>query len=128
MPSPFAVKPTVVRPSFVRRDDRGLFVEIVNEGPWETVIQGTMKRRKKMGNHYHRENKAFFYLTRGRARVRIKHIVDGTEDSVVLHAGEGIYFLPFEIHTITYLEDSDFLLLKSYRYNEKKPDIFVDHE
>jgi hypothetical protein len=54
--------------------------------------------------------------------------VDGTSDEIVLGSGEGIYFLPFEIHTITYLEDSDFILLKSYRYNAQKPDIFIDHE
>jgi mannose-6-phosphate isomerase-like protein (cupin superfamily) len=126
--SQLVTKPAAVKPSFSRKDDRGLFVEIVTEGPWETVIHGTMKSQKKMGNHYHRENKAFFFLTRGRAQVTVKHIVDGTSDEIVLGPGEGIYFLPFEIHTITYLEDSDFILLKSYRYNSQKPDIFINDQ
>ena len=107
-------RPRMVRPGYVREDDRGLFVEILAEGPWETIIHGTMQQGKTMGNHYHRENKAFFYLVNGSATIRVKHLVDNSEDEVVLRGGEGIFFLPFEVHTITYLEKSDFVLLKSY--------------
>lgn len=124
--SPLVVDANPVPPSFVRRDDRGLFVEVVNEGPWETVIHGSMKAGKAMGDHYHRENKAFFFLTSGSAEVKIRHLIDDSQQRLVLKAGEGIYFLPFEVHTITYLEDADFLLLKSYRYQADKPDIFPE--
>jgi len=123
--SKLAAPPGVVGPSFVRNDDRGTFVEVVNEGPWETVIYGSMKKGKTMGEHYHRENRAFFYLMTGRAEVRIKHLVDGTESTVFLEARQGLTFLPFELHTINYLKDSDFMLLKSYRFHDSKPDIFT---
>ena len=122
--SSFVVEPSVIDPSFVRTDDRGLFVEIVNEGPWETIIHGSIKAGKVMGNHYHRENRAFFFLTRGKALVKIEHLVDGSSSSLELDGGKGVYFLPFEIHTIEYLEDSDFILMKSYRYSQDNPDIF----
>lgn len=117
-------KPSAVDPTFVRHDDRGTFVEIVNEGPWETVIQGSMKKGKEMGHHYHRESRAFFYLIAGKAEVKVKHLLDKSTDNIILETGQGIYFLPFELHTIYYLEDSDFILLKSYRYEEDAPDIF----
>lgn len=115
-----------ISPSFVREDDRGLFVEIVNEGPWETVIHGNMRAGKSMGDHYHRENKAFFFLTSGKAEVKVRHLIDESCQQVFLDSGQGIYFLPFEVHTITYLEDSSFILLKSYRYQVDKPDIFPE--
>jgi hypothetical protein len=42
----------------------------------------------------------------------------------MLEANQGLYFLPFETHAVSYLSDSDFILLKSYRYREDRPDIF----
>ena len=113
-----------VAPSYVREDPRGLFVEIVNEGPWETVIHGAMKRGAEMGNHYHRECRAFFYLVTGKAEVVVRHLVDNTTRHVPLAARQGMYFLPFQTHVIRYLEDSDFIFLKSYRYRDDEPDIY----
>ena len=113
-------------PSFIREDERGSFIEIVNEGPWETIIQGEMKTGAKMGKHYHRECRAYFYIIEGRASVKIHHLIDGTEDTITLKGKQGLYFLPFELHTVTYLQDSSFLLLKSYRYKPDQPDIYVN--
>ena len=62
-------KPVAVKPSFVRADERGLFVEVVNEGPWETVVHGSMKKGSEMGQHYHRECRAFFILSAGAPRL-----------------------------------------------------------
>jgi mannose-6-phosphate isomerase-like protein (cupin superfamily) len=85
-----------------------------------------MKKDKTMGNHYHRECRAFFYLISGKTEIRIKHLIDNTSDTVSLKAGQGIYFLPFEVHKVHYLEDSNFILLKSYRYRDDAPDIFPE--
>ena len=120
------VKTTIHKPTFTRQDDRGLFVEVVDEGPWETVIHGTMLAGSQMGNHYHKVNKALFYLVSGSARVTIKRIIDHSTQEIELNAGEGIYFLPYEIHTIYYHTPSDFLLFKSYRYKKESPDIYLD--
>lgn len=119
-------KPKAVKPSFVRNDDRGQFVEIVSEGPWETIIHGSMKKDKTMGNHYHRECRAFYYLINGKVRIQVRHLIDNNIGTITLNAGQGIYFLPFEVHSIYYLEDSNFVLLKSYRFDENNPDIFPD--
>ncbi|MCA1962088.1 MAG: hypothetical protein LDL33_15000 [Desulfomonile sp.] len=113
-----------VAPTFVRKDERGLFVEIVNEGPWETIIHGSMAKNAEMGNHYHRECRAYFYLISGRARIAVRHLIDNSMDEVELVAGQGVYLLPFETHVIQYLEDSDFILMKSYRYRNDNPDIY----
>lgn len=120
----FIPKPEAVPPTFKRQDGRGLFVEVVNEGPWETVITGHMKAGARMGDHYHRECRAFFFLIRGSAKVEVKHLFDDTTSLVMLEENQGLYFLPFETHAVSYLSDSDFILLKSYRYREDRPDIF----
>ena len=119
----FACK--IEQPSFVREDDRGLFVEIVNGGPWETIIHGSMNKGSDLGNHYHRECRALFYLVDGLAEVRTRFILTG--DKIVtneLKAREMVLFRPFETHIVHFLADSDFILLKSYRYEDDQPDIF----
>ena len=113
-----------VKPSFVRKDERGDFVEIVNEGPWETIIHGTMEPGAEMGNHYHREARAFFYVVNGKVEIRIRHLYGENTDKVVLNSGEGLYFLPYEIHVVHYLEKTDFIFLKSYRYRDDQPDMY----
>lgn len=77
----------------------------------------------EMGNHYHRECRAFLYLIKGRARVVIRHLVDNSMDEIIGDGGVGIYFLPFETHIVKYLDDTEFILLKSYRYSDSNPDI-----
>ena len=113
-----------VKPTFVRKDQRGDFIEIVNEGPWETIIHGTMEAGAEMGNHYHREARAYFYIVSGKAEIRMRHRFDDTVQKIVLHPGEGVYFLPYEIHVVHYLEKSDFIFLKSYRYTDDQPDMY----
>ncbi len=118
----FKIQPTL--PSFERKDHRGTFTEVVNEGPWETIIHGSMKKGATMGNHYHRECRAYFYIIQGSANIRARHLVDDSKDEVLLEAGHGLFFLPFVTHIVEYLEDSTFLLLKSYRYKNDNPDIY----
>lgn len=113
-----------VDPTYVRQDRRGLFVEIVNEGPWETVIHGSMRQGAQMGNHYHRECRAFFYLVQGRARIKVRHLVNDSSEELEIGPRQGVMFRPFETHLIEYLADSDFIFLKSYRYRDDQPDIY----
>ncbi len=113
----------IVKPSFRREDGRGLFVEILGEGPWETVIHGAMAKDAVMGNHYHEKTVAFFYLVKGSADIGIRNVANGKEDSLTLHAGEGVYFHPYETHLIRYAEPSDFIFLKSRRFSKDDPDL-----
>ena len=113
----------IIKPSFIRKDERGTFVEILNEGPWETVTHGSMAKEAVMGNHYHERTVAFFYLTRGSAEIVLRNVAGGTEQRFRLKAGGGIYFYPYETHAIRYLESSDFIFLKSRRFSKADPDL-----
>lgn len=111
------------KPTFSRHDQRGTFFEIVNEGPWETIVHGSMKVDSVMGNHYHKHCVAFFYLIRGEAEISIYDIATKQRGTIVLTANEGIFFYPYELHVIKYLDASDYMLLKSQRYHDDEADI-----
>ena len=59
----------VLSPRFERRDDRGVFREILSGFPAGTVVCGRMNAGAVMGNHYHRRTRVFFYLFAGEADV-----------------------------------------------------------
>ncbi len=116
----------IIKPSFIREDNRGSFIEILNEGPWETIIHGEMKTNSEMGDHYHKECKAFFFITKGKAKVSIKEAFKDVFIEYELNSGEGIFFMPYEMHKVHYLSNSSFLLLKSYRFDPNNPDIYEE--
>jgi quercetin dioxygenase-like cupin family protein len=119
------MKHDVLVPTFQRRDGRGLFVEALNGGPWETLVFGTMKRDAEMGHHYHKKTDVFFCLTKGRAEVAIEHVGTRERERLLLEAPQGVRLRVNESHAIRFLEDSDFVMLKSLRYDPDDPDTFA---
>lgn len=115
----------VVGPRFERKDDRGVFREILSGFPAGTVVCGRMVAGAVMGNHYHRRTRIFFYLLAGRARVRTVDVDSGRTDGFELAENDGVLLEPGESHAIRFLADSDFLMLKSLPYDEKDPDTFA---
>ncbi len=113
-----------VKATYTREDARGLFVEIVNAGPWETVINGTMRRGAVIGNHYHKRTRCLMFLTSGAARVDVAEVESGSRGSTRLRAREGVCLEPNHAHAIRFEEDSTFVLLKSLPYDENDPDTY----
>jgi hypothetical protein len=114
----------ILKPTFERADERGILREVLNEGTWESVLCGTMTPGAIMGNHYHKQTLVFYFLTRGCAQVRTLHTQTGERSEFLLRANEGVLLKPDESHAITYLEESDFLLLKSRRYDPADADTY----
>ena len=115
----------VLRPSFERRDSRGVFREILSGFPAGTVVSGKMGAGAVMGNHYHRRTRIFFHLLSGRAGVRTVDVETGTRDKFLLDENEGVFLEPGESHAIRFLVDSEFLMLKSLPYDSQDPDTFA---
>ena len=111
-------------PSFRREDARGTLVEILNTGSWASLLSGSMKRDAVLGNHYHKSTAVFFFLTRGRARIRTVDVHTGMRDDFVLSADQGVQLVAGESHAICFLEDSEFLMLKSRAHTEADLDTF----
>jgi len=114
----------VVTPTFNRVDERGTFIEALNSGHWESLICGRMKKHAAMGNHYHKKTEVFFFLTDGKAHVATVHVESGERDNFTLAANRGVILRTWESHTIRFLEDSSFIMLKSLRYTPDDTDTF----
>jgi dTDP-4-dehydrorhamnose 3,5-epimerase-like enzyme len=114
----------ILSPTFERRDDRGLFCEIVNGFSFAAVSRGRMRAGAVMGNHFHKKTRVFFFLVAGGASVRTVDVATGAKDAFRLSEGEGVYLEPGESHSIRYETDSEFLMLKSLPYDPKEPDTF----
>lgn len=114
----------VIKPSFTRTDGRGTFTEILNEGHWEVLLNGTMSSGVVLGNHYHKETLVFFFITRGAAHVKTIDVETKARDAFDLHSGEGVLLHTGESHAIHFTESSDFVMLKSKRYDPTNPDTF----
>ena len=101
-----------VPPTYIREDDRGVFAEVVNAGPWETVITGNMRGGSVIGNHYHKRTRCFVFLSAGAANVEVVEVDSGSRSSSRLGTNEGLYLEPNHAHAIRFAEDSTFILLK----------------
>ena len=112
----------VLQPGFRRTDDRGEFLEVLNEGHWEALLTGRMRQGAVMGNHYHEKTVVFFYLTEGSVRVRTVDVETMETDRFRLQAEQGVILRTGESHAIDFLEDSSFVMLKSLHYDPKAPD------
>ncbi len=117
--------PKVFLPDHYRRiDDRGLFVEVIAEGEWESVIHGKMHAGAVLGQHYHLLTRIFFYLTLGEAQVHVVRIKDAEKLSFTLREGQGTYLEPCEAHAIQFLTPGEFVLTKSRRHDPREPDTY----
>jgi mannose-6-phosphate isomerase-like protein (cupin superfamily) len=114
----------VVTPGFERRDSRGTFREIVNGFEARNLLSGEMEEGAVLGNHYHRETRVFFYLTRGSAKVSVVNVVTGETEAFDLAANQGCFFEVNESHAVRFMEPGEFVMLKSLAYDPTNPDTY----
>lgn len=114
----------ILRPSFVRDDERGSFRELINIGQWESLVQGDMRKDAVLGNHYHKETQLFFMVLAGRVRVETEHVQSGERECFHLEAFEGVIIHPYESHKMTFEDDGSFLFLKQKQYDPNHPDTY----
>lgn len=114
----------VLLPTFKRADDRGTFTEVLNGGRWEALIFGQMHSGAVMGNHYHRKTEVFLFLTKGSARIDTIQVETGERQRLLLLAEQGVVLKTNESHAIRFLDESEFIMLKSVRYDPADPDTF----
>lgn len=111
-------------PSFTRVDARGTLHEVVNAGTWKSVLCGRMKRHAVIGNHYHTQTDVFVFLTLGRAEVTCVNPRTGRRRRATLRRLEGILLPAGTAHALRFTAPSAFVMLKSRRYDQKRPDTF----
>lgn len=115
---------TLFRPTFKRKDERGMFTEILNGGEWKNVSYGEMKQGAVMGNHYHQETKVFFCITRGSVKIDVIDVKNKKTETFTLKKSECVVFKPFYSHAIRFIENSEFIMGKDIAYNLSNPDTY----
>ena len=113
----------IAEPAFVRSDQRGDFFEITDGGTWQTVIYGRMNAGAVLGNHYHKQTTALFYLTSGRARIESVQVETGQRDAFILEPNTSALLPVMVSHAIRFIDPGEFIMLKDVRYNPDDPDI-----
>jgi dTDP-4-dehydrorhamnose 3,5-epimerase-like enzyme len=111
-------------PEYERKDERGLFQEVLTKGQWESLIRGSMRKGAVIGNHYHKITTIFLFLAAGSVNIRTVNVETGERDQFLLEGGRGTYLVPNESHAIEFLEDSEIIMLKTHRYDPESPDTF----
>ncbi len=114
----------IVAPGFERRDERGVFREVLSGFAAQAILTGRMKAGAVMGNHFHKKTRIFFYLSRGEAQIKTLNVKTGATDSFLLKENQGVFLEPGEAHAIRYLAESDFVMLKSLPYDPADPDTY----
>jgi mannose-6-phosphate isomerase-like protein (cupin superfamily) len=117
-----AVRHTVVTPGLSRKDERGLFTEIVAGFPAKALLSGRMKAGSVMGNHYHERTRVFFYVQDGSVEVRTVDVTTGGRDRFTLESGQGVVLEPGVSHAIRFTAESSWLMLKSEAHDPNNPD------
>jgi len=115
----------LVKPTFIRRDERGIFVEALNGDTWQNVSYGLMKKGAVMGNHYHKKAKVFFYIITGNVRIDTINVQTQKTDSFVLAENEGMIFMPYSSHAIRFTENATFIMGKSEKYQPDNTDTYT---
>lgn len=114
----------ILKPSFVRNDQRGLFVEVLNGSRWESLVTGSMNPGAEMGHHYHKLTDVFFYVVQGSVEVKTLDVASGARDQFTLGDSEGVLLHTNESHSIRFLVPTQFIMMKSLRYDPANPDTY----
>lgn len=116
-----------LKPSFVRKDERGIFYELINGNfTWKSINYGRMKAGSIMGNHYHKKCNAIFFLINGNTLIKIRNVNKNKIQEFKLEKNEGVFFEPYETHSIKFISESDYILLKDKEFNSEEEDLYKE--
>ena len=101
---------TIQEAEFTFKDDRGILKQLIssNHG-FKQLNYATSKKNVSRGGHWHKTTTETFFLIRGRVKVDIKNMKTGHEQTKVFETGDMFSVEPYEKHTITALEDSEWM-------------------
>ncbi len=117
-------KLTKVKPTYIREDERGSFIEIINSQRWENISYGALRKGSVIGNHYHKETIVFFFLLDGDCVVEIKNVKTGRHLRETIQKNQGIILTPYLFHQIIFLKSGNYILAKSKKFDFTNTDIY----
>lgn len=111
-------------PYFYFEDARGKFLGIVQNHKWEEINFIESLRACVRGNHYHKKTKEGFYIIKGKIKVKLIDLIDGSEKEFIVEHGDAFIVKPNIIHTFEVLEDSQWINMLSKPMKVGEEDIY----
>ena len=105
-------------------DSRGEFLGLINRGTWKEVNYVVTRAGEVRGNHFHKSTREIVFLLKGEADVELQDVNDpGSRATVHLSQGEGVEVVPYVLHTMRYLSDSEQISLLDRAFDPANPDL-----
>ena len=104
----------VKKPLEIHEDNRGFIADIFYKENIEHVAIIKSKKGVRRGDHYHKETTQHILITKG-SMVYVYMPSDKSEPvkHILLKEGDIVTTLPFEIHTLLFPEDNEFVVFSS---------------
>ncbi len=113
----------IIKPNFVHQDERGVLREVTRGNQWKQLNEYERKKGSIVGNHYHNNFEEFFYIIKGKAKVKIVNVETKKEESFIAAGGDAFRVAKKESHTLMFLEDTTFITLLSENFDSSSPDM-----
>ena len=98
------LKVTINKVSPVFEDDRGKIFDLLDDEVIMHVGIITSEPGAIRGNHFHEITKQFNYIIKGKAKLNIKYVDNGTEELFEVGVGDLISIPPRVVHTFTAID------------------------
>ncbi len=105
-------------------DERGFFRQLIS-GTWRQINVFSLKQGCVRGGHYHKLTRETFYLATGKVTMEIRQVETGKIDCYQFETGACFTVEPWELHTLTALEDTLVVVALSRRFKPSASDIFL---
>lgn len=104
---------TKIEPAFI--DARGSIWDLLTDNDIHHIGFLINKKNSIRGKHYHKEQKQYTIVLKGRIRVIVKDLLDTKSkiETSELNPMDMVFFPPFHYHSIESLEDSECLVFTS---------------
>ena len=104
----------ILKPEFEHKDKRRKLTQVFTAHTKQVNLYYA-KRGSILGNHFHKETKEYFLVTRGVLRYN---------DSVSVLAGEAFVVHPLENHKLECLTDVTLVSFLTKPFDQEKPDLW----
>ena len=72
---------------------------------------------KRCSMHYHVKKTETFYVQSGKLKMELKH-PDGSEETIIMQAGDFLHLPPHTIHRFTGIEDTEIFEFSTQHFDE----------
>lgn len=114
----------LLTPNFIRQDNRGTLIELVNGVSLRNISIGESKKGSVMGNHYHKRTKVYFFIYQGKAKITLVNLKSKKTSELILNPNSGILIKTNQAHQIKFFKKSIYIICKSRDFSQVDSDFY----